>query len=702
MTLTQDQGPLPAYQSTGSDDFEEPVFRTLQVHYCGVCGAAMEKGCPMDVLEEHLAKHAKQLAAINHWAAVISVAASTTGVEADDIDLAEWDKLIDETQLRRDSQEDIDRKTEGVTWLSRLLGIANIIPNGSVLTGVSGGDSDWLDVTLNVSKVMYSVKNLRVRDIDAVKKKRNEMEHKYKVVILAEKETKTALEKDEKGMVTVMSQAEDREDDAMQCIEMLKKVLSRRHITLLTKEGTPDEKVTLQMIEARLSKVLHPVSTDLNITGTPILRLRGQGKPCKDNTLLVPIPGKSLELLDAHGIPHEPYQNGDITFPTREDTMNALDILESHFLPVKLYHPKCLDLNISITARPRIGPRSSRLVGYILKAAGEPAFVAACLIKRWARQHGVCGTRYGFISGFSLAIMFCYYLQQEGVAGYINHEEVPEIASDVLPTPKELPEGGNREVVRLVLGFFRFFSNFDWANRAVTLSKPPDVPVTPGDLGFTVDMTVATLPKHVKDQVHNVLVVHEPFENSNTAKRITVSKQYYVKGIIAMTHRLLSSKEGDYREKLNLLFNGSMGPETEIPWKLLNMRAPSSPCVDNKSMFIPCLPDQREEEEIGPVVTAMPNPTGEGAPVSVIRSVGHKKHGYQRYFPPPPPRPAVFPPAVIPRPYPVMTAHHLMFSKQHHYTQKRVCFSMQQYAATPPLSSSYTPSSSDSDRNGAG
>ena len=248
---------------------------------------------------------------------------------------------------------------------------------------------------------------------------------------------------------------------------------------------------------------------------------------------------------------------------------------------VKIAVPTSLKGKWDITARPHYGPRNSTLLKRILQSAGEPAFVACSMIKKWGKVHGVSNSRAGFLSSYALVLMFCFYLQRAGHAKYVEHTSVHHASQlSACPVPQRLSQEERLVCRDLLLGFFRFYTHFDWSKHAVTLRVAPSEEVTSEELGFTLAKVITKLRGHKKDHSHVLMVVHDPYEEVNCTRRISYPKFLFVSALFRASYALLSAEDTSQLAQLRLqrvlgqpFHADEEGPESRIPVDLLPAEA---------------------------------------------------------------------------------------------------------------------------------
>ena len=232
---------------------------------------------------------------------------------------------------------------------------------------------------------------------------------------------------------------------------------------------------------------------------------------------------------------------------------------------VTLGLPSCLAGRWHITVRPHLGPRNTSLIKQILGSCqnAEVATVACCVVKRWGKLHNVSDSRHGYLSSYALLLMFCFYLQQRGVARYIVPDSVQPITDlRECPQPRLLDDMERQEVKDLVVGFFEYYAKFDWG-RVVTFREEPSSVLTMEQAGLTHTASLKTFPLKKAAHVHAWMGIADPYEDTNTARRVSVAKFHYISGVIAATALCLRETDEDkLAMNLQSVFETSFTPRS--------------------------------------------------------------------------------------------------------------------------------------------
>eukprot|EP01061_Rhynchopus_euleeides_P010011 TRINITY_DN19344_c0_g1_i1.p1 TRINITY_DN19344_c0_g1~~TRINITY_DN19344_c0_g1_i1.p1 ORF type:complete len:947 (+),score=114.45 TRINITY_DN19344_c0_g1_i1:109-2949(+) len=243
-------------------------------------------------------------------------------------------------------------------------------------------------------------------------------------------------------------------------------------------------------------------------------------------------------------------------------TGTAIDALVHHHtkgspalrgLYVRLVTPPSLVGMWDITARPQYGPRNSALFRAILQSASEPALVACCMVKKWGKLHTIADARNGWMSSYALVMLFCFYLQQRNEAKYVRHSDIT-LSVDLThsPIPKVLDAAERLKARDLVIGFFQFYTNYDW-NRVVTFRVPPEVVQSMQGLGYTHAASYRSLEHNRRLHVYAWMGIEDPYEDINVARRMSYPKLQFFKGLLKGTYLSLGC-QGSLSETLDILF----------------------------------------------------------------------------------------------------------------------------------------------------
>eukprot|EP00659_Diplonema_papillatum_P022443 gene22443-34381_t len=463
---------------------------------------------------EHFKKHEKQAAWLRSWVSVLQEECG--GHEVDDNC---WRDLLHGVHSLRQTKGELQEIKCGMDWLQWVTG-EKLIPFGSVIVGTAEKrqtDRDGSDVDVSVCGRTY----------------RGVINPQVPLRLLEEAADVNAFQKDQSTVIEAANKTA-----ILHAFEKLKK-LADTDVADLTLTVTPTEAVILGDMQKQILKKLLVKTELLADTTVPLLRIIAK-TTYGDKPLLLFSSNQLRDLCASH-VPHQAclhHYERTLQFENELAADEAYKICSRIDKKAKLYLPSVSRLSWDVSCRPEFGPRNSALLQKILASAGHPAMTAACAIKRWGKQHGVADSRKGFLSSYAMVLMFCFYLYDAENLAFVDPSTVPEPSeTSVMVPPPELTDAELRTCARYVCGFFAYYSKFDWKARAVTLNHHPSTVLSPLDLGFTPQRTFESLAGSLRDHVHGLVTIMDPYEEGvNVARRINYSKRLYITGVLKFTY----------------------------------------------------------------------------------------------------------------------------------------------------------------------
>eukprot|EP01062_Namystynia_karyoxenos_P066121 TRINITY_DN60128_c0_g1_i1.p1 TRINITY_DN60128_c0_g1~~TRINITY_DN60128_c0_g1_i1.p1 ORF type:complete len:817 (+),score=248.72 TRINITY_DN60128_c0_g1_i1:104-2452(+) len=181
--------------------------------------------------------------------------------------------------------------------------------------------------------------------------------------------------------------------------------------------------------------------------------------------------------------------------------------------------------------------RSAVLLRSYLLAAGPAARLFAAVVQRWGERHGVTDAAQGFLSPYCLALLAAHYLLRATGAPYVDPGAAdPGNAATPLPAPSP---GDVQAAAQLTRGFFAYYAAFPWDHEAVALHSP--VPVSRAETGWSEEVCRSTLASpQVEYHEHMEMCIVCPTTGCNVAQRVTAPRASFIRGLMVLSHALLS------------------------------------------------------------------------------------------------------------------------------------------------------------------
>eukprot|EP01063_Lacrimia_lanifica_P012827 TRINITY_DN19539_c0_g1_i1.p1 TRINITY_DN19539_c0_g1~~TRINITY_DN19539_c0_g1_i1.p1 ORF type:complete len:794 (+),score=181.32 TRINITY_DN19539_c0_g1_i1:34-2415(+) len=156
------------------------------------------------------------------------------------------------------------------------------------------------------------------------------------------------------------------------------------------------------------------------------------------------------------------------------------------------------------------GTVNSYLIRYYFT---EPALrVSGVVAKLWSKRVGINNPRYGYLSSYSITLMFIHYAVQKGL---VEWADPMSFLTEIQPHPPPLKEFHStselhHRVGGIVCGFFQYFAlEFDWEHCAVSINRAHAT--TKLELGWDFDDVEPHVSRANSIQNYH-LAIEDPYE----------------------------------------------------------------------------------------------------------------------------------------------------------------------------------------------
>ncbi|CAJ1007627.1 putative Cid1 family poly A polymerase [Leishmania naiffi] len=211
--------------------------------------------------------------------------------------------------------------------------------------------------------------------------------------------------------------------------------------------------------------------------------------------------------------------------------------------------PEIFSIDFDISCRHH-GIRNSWLLRRYF-AQNEVFRVGNVFLKMWSKACGVNNSRVGFLTSYSISLLWIYFLLRRGEAAFVNPADIPELPNGeeqmevsyipLWPAVANAKANADRtsRLGGLLQGFFYFYGEeFCWDTHVVTIRKPYDsataIP-TKEDLGWDKSDTLSLV---LRDRCYHIFSIEDVYEEDlDLGRHLTPNKAAWARLQFRLAYR---------------------------------------------------------------------------------------------------------------------------------------------------------------------
>ncbi|XP_028128848.1 poly(A) RNA polymerase gld-2 homolog A-like isoform X2 [Diabrotica virgifera virgifera] len=212
-------------------------------------------------------------------------------------------------------------------------------------------------------------------------------------------------------------------------------------------------------------------------------------------------------------------------------------------VPILKFKDKETGFEIDLNCNNAVGIRNTHLL-YSYARLDWRVRPLVIIVKIWAQANNINDAKNMTVSSYSWALMVIHYLQRGVVPPVLPclHGLIPDKfnsftenhsmdVQEELPTIKDFQSDNSLNLAELLIGFFRYYTNYDFNHYAISVRTGSSLPID--ECRFT---------KAPKNDPHQwkFLCIEEPFDHTNTARSVFDLESFkLIKNSITASYEIL-------------------------------------------------------------------------------------------------------------------------------------------------------------------